>query len=73
MHFLTEQHIAHSIHFEKLVNLVVSCGGQDLKIFLESAVQNAVYTSRVAGVEFIEALGTCMWVEESSLNLNLLK
>jgi hypothetical protein len=62
-HFLTQQHIAHSTNFEKLVNLVVSCGGQDLKIFLDSAARNAVYTSRAAVVEFIEALGT--WVEES--------
>lgn len=64
-HFLTQQHIAHSTNFEKLVNLVVSCGGQNLNIFLESAARNAVYTSRVAVVEFTEALGT--WVEESTL------
>ena len=51
-HFLTRQHIAHSTNFEKLVSLVVACGGK-----------NAMYTSRIAVTEFIEALGT--WVEES--------
>ena len=64
-HYLAQQHIAHSTNFEKLVNLVVSCGGQDLKTFLESAGRNAVYTSRMAVVEFIEAVG--IWVEERIL------
>ena len=44
-HFLARQHIAHSTNFEKLVNLVVACGVEDLKIFLESAGKNAMYTS----------------------------
>ena len=43
----------------------MSCGGQHLKTFLESAGRNATYTSKIAVVEFIEALGT--WVEESLL------
>ena len=29
-HFLACQHIAHSTNFEKLVRLVVACGGDDL-------------------------------------------
>ena len=62
-HFLALQHIAHSTHFEKLVSLVVACGREDLKTFLESAGKNAMYTSRIAVTGFIEALGT--WVEES--------
>ena len=62
-HFLAHQYIAHSTNFEKLVNLVVACGGEDLKTFLEFAGKNAMYTSRIAVTEFIEALGT--WVEES--------
>ena len=61
-HFLAHQHIAHSTNFEKLVSLVVACGGEYLKTFLESAGKNAMYTSRIAVTEFIEALGT--WVEE---------
>ena len=64
-HFLASQHIAHSTNFEKLVSLVVACGGEDLKTFLENAGKNAMYTSRIAVTEFIEALGT--WVEESLL------
>ena len=64
-HFLARQHIAHGTNFEKLVSLVVACGGEDLKTFLESAGKNAMYTSRIAVTEFIEALGT--WVEESLL------
>ena len=48
-------------NFEKLVSLVVTCGGEDVKTFLETAGKNAMYTSRIAVTEFIEALGT--WVE----------
>lgn len=43
----------------------MSCGGETLTYFMENAAKNAVYTSHVAVVEFIEALGT--WVEESIL------
>ena len=64
-HFLACQHIAHSTNSEKLVSLVVACGGEDLKTYLESAGKNAMYTLRIAFTEFIEALGT--WVEESLL------
>ena len=64
-HFLARQHIPHTTNFDKLVDLVVSCGGEDVKSFLERTGRNAVYTSHVAIVEFIQALGT--WVEESLL------
>lgn len=50
-HFLARQHIPHTTNFDKLVDLVVSCGGEDLKHFLENAGRNATYTShRVAAV-----------------------
>ena len=32
-HFLAHQHIANTTNFSKLVDLVVSCGGEDLKYF----------------------------------------
>ena len=67
VHFLARQHIPHTANFDKLVDLVVSCGGEDVKSFLERTGRNAVYTSHVAIVEFIEALGTL--VEESLLKL----
>ena len=57
-HFLACQYIAHMTNFEKLVTLVVACGREDFKTFLESAGKNAMYTSRIAVTEFIEALGT---------------
>jgi len=57
--------IAHSTNFTDLVDLVVSCGAKELQVFLETASKNAVYTSRGAVVDFIEALGT--WIEESIL------
>ena len=38
------------------------CGGADLKSFLDRTGGNAVCTSHIAVVEFMEALGT--WVEE---------
>ena len=55
-HFLTREHVAFSTKFEKLVDLVVSCGSHDLKIFLENAPKNASYTSRVAVVEVDESI-----------------
>ena len=64
-HFLTRHHIAHSTNFTELVDLVVSCSGRELQVFLENAPKNALYISRGVVVDFIEALGT--WVEESVL------
>ena len=64
-HFLARQHIAHTTNFSKLVDLVVSCGGEDLKYFMVKTGKNATYTSHIAIVEFLEALGT--WVEEALL------
>ena len=61
-HFLARQHIPHNTNFEKLVELVVLCGGADLKSFLDRTGGNAVYTSHIAVVEVMEALGT--WIEE---------
>lgn len=46
---------AHSTHNQFLTKF---CGGEDLKHFLETAGRNATYTSHVAVVEFVEALGT---------------
>ena len=43
----------------------MSCGGETLQTFLDSAGGNATYTSKMAVVEFVNALGT--WVEESLL------
>ena len=62
-HFLTRQHIAHTTNFSTLVDLVVSCGGEDLKYFMKKTGKNATYTSHIAVVEFVVALGT--WVEEA--------
>ena len=66
-HFLAHQHIAHTTNFDKVrvVDLVVSCGGENLKTFLETTGKKAKYTSKIAVVEFLKALGT--WVEESLL------
>ena len=41
-HFLAQQHIPHTTNFEKLVELVVLCGGGDLKGFLDRTGGNAV-------------------------------
>ena len=64
-HFLARNHIAHTTNFDRLIDLVVCCGGEDLKQFIESAGRNATYTSKDAVVEFVEAIG--LWVEESLL------
>ena len=47
------------------MDLIVSCGAQDLQVFLENASKHSVYTSHGAVVNFIEALG--MWSEERVL------
>ncbi len=64
-HFLARNHIAHTTNFGDLVDLVVTCGGEDLKQFVDKAGKNAHYTSKDAVVDFVEALGT--WVDESLL------
>ena len=46
IHFLAHQHIAHTTNFDKLVELVVSCGGETLQTFLDRAGGNATYTSK---------------------------
>ena len=47
------------------MDLVVSCGAEDLRRFLERAGKNASYTSKIAVVEFVEAVG--LLAEESLL------
>ena len=64
-HFLARNRIAHTTNFGDLVDLVVTCGGEDLKQFVDKAGKNAHYTSKDAVVDFVEALGT--WVDESLL------
>ena len=41
-HFIAHQHIAHSTNFEKLVSLLVPCGGEDHKALFETAGRNAM-------------------------------
>ena len=36
-HFLTKHHIPHTTNFNQLVDLIVSCGGEHLKNFMERA------------------------------------
>ena len=40
-------------NFDQLVDLIMSCGAEDLRKFLEKTVKNASYTSKIAVVEFI--------------------
>ena len=67
IHFLARQHIPNTTNFDKLVDLVVSCGGEDLKQFADRAGRNATYTSTDAVFDFIETIGT--WVDEFQLKL----
>ena len=64
-HFLTQQHIPHTTNYYKLIDLIISCGGEDLNNFSERAGRNASYKSTDAVFDFVEAIGT--WVEESQL------
>ena len=65
MHSLSHISTHCSFYLTQLVDLVVSCGAEALKIFIENASRNAVYTSRVVVVDFIEAL--VMWSGERVL------
>ena len=65
-HFLTQQHILHTTNYYKVIDLIISCGGEDLKNFSEKAGRNASYKSTDAVFDFVAAIGT--WVE--SLNSN---
>ena len=55
-HFLGQQHIVPTTNFDKLVELVVSCGGETLQTFIDRAGGNATYTSKMAVVEFVMLL-----------------
>ena len=57
-HFLAHQHIAHTTNFNKLVELVVSCGGETRQTFPDRAGGNATYTSKMAVIQCVNALGT---------------
>ena len=63
--FFAWQHIPHTTNFDKLVDLVKSCGGEDLKQFADRAGRNAPYISTDAVFYFIETIGT--WVDEFQL------
>lgn len=69
-HLLAQNNIAHMTNYDKLIELIVSCGGDYLKQFLESTGRNATYSSKDVVTDFIEAIG--QWVEESLLE-NLLQ
>ena len=56
-HFLCKQHISHTTNFKRLVDLVVSCGGQDLEEFVRRAAKIASYSSLDAVTDFVEAIG----------------
>ena len=64
-HFIAHQHIGHTNNFEILFKFVVSCRGETIQTFLDSAGGNAMYTSSMLVVEFVNVIGT--WVEESLL------
>ena len=57
--------LPHSPHdnFDQLVDLIVSCGAEDLRKLPERAEKNTSYTLKIAVVEFIETTG--FWAEES--------
>ena len=51
-HFLARNHIAHSAHttnFGDLIDLVVSCGGEDLKQFVDNAGNCSLHIKRCCG------------------------
>ena len=69
-HFLaaltSKQHIPHTTNFSKLIDLIASCGGKDLEVFVCKAAKNASYTSTDAVTDFVEAIG--VWVDKLQVN-----
>ena len=57
-HFLAHQHIAHTTNFDKLAELVASYGGETFQTIHDRAGGDATYISKMAIVEFVNALGT---------------
>ena len=56
-HFLACHHIPHTTNFDERVDLILRCGAEDLKWFLERVGKNATHMSKTAVVEFDEAVG----------------
>ena len=56
-HCLTYNCIAYTTTFGDCVDLVVSCGGEDVRQFIKNAGRNATNTSKDAVIEFIAAIG----------------
>ena len=58
-YFLVKDRIAHTTNFSNLVELVSSCGAEDLQRFTHDEVQrNAKYTSSTAVTDFISAIAS---------------
>ena len=58
-YFLVKNRIAHTTNFSNLVELVSSCGAEDLQCFTHDEVQrNAKYTSSSAVTDFISAIAS---------------
>ena len=69
-HILARRHIPHTTNFDELVDLIVSCGAEDLKRFLERAGKNATYISKIAVVSYYSWLmGRRMPTETSSSSI----
>ena len=60
----TQQHIPHTTNYYKVIDLIISCGGEDLKNFFERAGRISSHKSTDAVFDFVEAIGT--WVEVST-------
>ena len=52
-------------NFHHLVDLIMSCGIEELRKFLERTRKNASYTSKIVAAKFMEIVG--LWTEESLL------
>ena len=65
-HYLCKLHIPHTTNFSKLIDLIVSCGEEDLEEFVRKAAKNASCTSTDAVTDFVEAIG--LWVDELQVN-----
>ena len=64
-YILARRYIPHTTNFDKLADLIISCGAEDWKRFIERARKNATYTSKIAVVKFVKAVG--LWAEECLL------
>ena len=57
VHFMAKQKWAVKNNFEDMINFLSDIGVEDIKLHIENAPQNAIYTSTTKAEQFLKAIG----------------